>query len=87
MHRTCISVRGLGRKFCFRFIFANPRGEPDSNFEWAEGYQTRFGVTYVDFEHGQARHPKKSATVVGDLFCSLMQDSKEIEEAKGQGQG
>jgi len=45
----------------------------DSNFEWAEGYKTRFGVTYVDFEHGQARHPKRSATVVGDLFRSLIE--------------
>ncbi|KAF1955311.1 beta-glucosidase [Byssothecium circinans] len=38
------------------------------NFEWAEGYETRFGVTYVDYEGGQKRHPKKSAKEVGRIF-------------------
>lgn len=39
-----------------------------SNFEWAEGYETRFGVTYVDYEGGQKRHPKKSALEIGKIF-------------------
>lgn len=43
-----------------------------SNFEWAEGYETRFGVTAVDYENGQQRYPKKSAKVVGDLFNQLI---------------
>ncbi|TDL27833.1 glycoside hydrolase family 1 protein [Rickenella mellea] len=30
------------------------------NFEWADGYSTRFGVTYVDYET-QKRYPKESA--------------------------
>jgi beta-glucosidase len=30
------------------------------NFEWADGYITRFGVTYVDYET-QKRYPKDSA--------------------------
>ncbi|THH21387.1 hypothetical protein EW146_g134 [Bondarzewia mesenterica] len=30
------------------------------NFEWADGYVTRFGVTYVDYET-QRRYPKDSA--------------------------
>lgn len=42
------------------------------NFEWAEGYETRFGVTYVDYEGGQKRYPKKSAKVVGPLFEALI---------------
>ncbi|KIX01985.1 uncharacterized protein Z518_07924 [Rhinocladiella mackenziei CBS 650.93] len=38
------------------------------NFEWAEGYETRFGVTYVDYENGQKRHPKKSAKEMRKIF-------------------
>ncbi|WPH04842.1 Hypothetical protein R9X50_00773900 [Acrodontium crateriforme] len=43
------------------------------NFEWAEGYETRFGVTYVDYQGGQKRYPKESAKVVAQLFNSLCQ--------------
>ncbi|KFY17938.1 hypothetical protein V492_00267 [Pseudogymnoascus sp. VKM F-4246] len=42
------------------------------NFEWAEGYKTRFGVTFVDYEGGQKRFPKKSAKVVGPFFDKLI---------------
>ncbi|CAK7203547.1 hypothetical protein SEUCBS139899_006281 [Sporothrix eucalyptigena] len=42
------------------------------NFEWAEGYETRFGVTYVDYENGQKRVPKKSAFSLKPLFDSLI---------------
>ncbi|VUC33544.1 unnamed protein product, partial [Clonostachys rosea] len=42
------------------------------NFEWAEGYETRFGVTYVDYENGQKRYPKKSAKSLKPLFDSLI---------------
>ena len=38
----------------------------------AEGYETRFGVTYVDYENGQVRHPKKSAGVVGPFVEALI---------------
>ena len=30
------------------------------NFEWADGYASRFGVTYVDYKT-QKRYPKDSA--------------------------
>ena len=46
-----------------------------SNFEWAEGYETRFGVTYVDYEGGQKRIPKKSAKVIGELFDQYIKKS------------
>lgn len=42
------------------------------NFEWAEGYETRFGVTFVDYEGGQKRFPKKSAKSVGPMFEALI---------------
>jgi len=44
------------------------------NFEWAEGYETRFGVTFVDYEGGQKRYPKKSAKIIGPLFESLIKE-------------
>lgn len=40
------------------------------NFEWAEGYETRFGCVYVDYETME-RKPKRSAGVVRDLFEGL----------------
>jgi beta-glucosidase len=42
------------------------------NFEWAEGYETRFGVCYVDYENGQKRYPKKSAKHLKPLFDSFI---------------
>jgi len=43
------------------------------NFEWAEGYETRFGVTFVDYEGGQKRYPKKSAKAIGEIFEKLIE--------------
>ncbi|KAJ7201376.1 beta-glucosidase, partial [Mycena pura] len=37
------------------------------NFEWADGYITRFGVTYVDYDT-QQRIPKESASFVSKWF-------------------
>lgn len=43
------------------------------NFEWAEGYETRFGVCYVDYVGGQKRWAKKSAKILGPLFDGIIE--------------
>lgn len=40
------------------------------NFEWADGYTTRFGVTYVDYDT-QKRYPKDSATFLKNVRIVL----------------
>lgn len=42
------------------------------NFEWAEGYVTRFGVTFTDYEKGCERVPKRSAKVVRETVEALI---------------
>ncbi|KAH7096805.1 beta-glucosidase 1B [Auriculariales sp. MPI-PUGE-AT-0066] len=39
------------------------------NFEWADGYVTRFGITYVDYET-QKRYPKRSQKFITQWFNS-----------------
>jgi Glycosyl hydrolase family 1 len=39
-----------------------------SNFEWAEGFNTRFGVTYIDYKDEQKRYPKASAKFIRNWF-------------------
>lgn len=43
------------------------------NFEWAFGYDRRFGIVYVDFQTLK-RYPKDSA-----LFCKAVSESKAVE--------
>jgi Glycosyl hydrolase family 1 len=40
-----------------------------SNFEWAEGFNTRFGVTYIDYKDEQKRYPKASAKFIRAWFA------------------
>ena len=42
------------------------------NYEWSEGYLTRFGVTFVDYENDQRRYPKKSAGEIKGMFEKYM---------------
>lgn len=38
------------------------------NWEWAEGNTARFGVCYIDYDHGLKRHPKDSAWAMKKYF-------------------
>lgn len=40
------------------------------NFEWADGYQKRFGVTYVDYKNGLTRYSKKSSSFLTNFFMA-----------------
>ena len=42
------------------------------NIVWTEEYETRFGITSVNYEGGQKRYPKKSAKTIGPIFESLI---------------
>jgi len=44
------------------------------NWEWAEGYVPRFGVTYVDFETRQ-RYPKLSSRAVTQVRLDCYRDT------------
>jgi beta-glucosidase len=44
----------------------------DSNFEWADGQITRFGVTYVDYKGDHKRYLKKSGMEIGKIFDALI---------------
>ncbi|KAF8146455.1 glycoside hydrolase family 1 protein [Mycena galopus ATCC 62051] len=47
------------------------------NFEWADGYITRFGVTYVDY-NTQERLPKDSANFIIKWFKDRTQQPEEL---------
>ncbi|THH20383.1 hypothetical protein EW146_g997 [Bondarzewia mesenterica] len=45
------------------------------NFEWADAYETRFGVTYVDYKT-QKRYPKDSSAFLIKFFKEHIESSK-----------
>jgi beta-glucosidase len=49
------------------------------NFEWAEGYETRFGCVFVDYETME-RKPKRSAGVVREIFEGLCGRNERLYE-------
>lgn len=53
------------------------------NFEWADGYETRFGVCYVDYVNGQKRYPKKSAQHLAPLFKGLKRKETKLNGGDG----
>ncbi|KAG2006778.1 beta-glucosidase [Coprinopsis cinerea AmutBmut pab1-1] len=55
-----INIDGVDIRSYFPWSFLD-------NFEWADGYTTRFGVTYVDYDT-QKRYPKDSAKFLVQWF-------------------
>ena len=51
------------------------------NFEWAEGYEKRFGIVHVDFET-QKRTPKRSFEWLRDVIRANAVASDEVESAR-----
>ena len=55
-------------------------------------YETRFGVTFVDYTNGQQRHPKKSALELQNIFKKYIgklpakEGGKEAEKEKVNGE-
>ena len=41
------------------------------NFEWADGYNVRFGITYVDYANNLTRYPKESYYLYQSLINYL----------------
>ncbi|PIN20634.1 Beta-glucosidase, lactase phlorizinhydrolase [Handroanthus impetiginosus] len=53
------------------------------NFEWAEGYMSRFGIMYIDFINHQTRYPKDSAV----WFCKFLNSkNKQLIESSAKRQ-
>jgi hypothetical protein len=55
-----------------------------SNFEWAEGYNTRFGVTYVDYIDEQKRYPKASARFITKWFKEHIAQMTEVDDVEDE---
>jgi len=47
------------------------------NFEWADGYNVRFGMTYIEYDEDEKRIMKDSAYV----YQKLISTSSEMEKA------
>uniref|UniRef100_A0A0W0F186 beta-glucosidase n=1 Tax=Moniliophthora roreri TaxID=221103 RepID=A0A0W0F186_MONRR len=56
------------------------------NFEWAEGYQVRFGVTFVDFET-QQRYPKDSSKFLAEVGITLFLTFQLLKKKLSSGTG
>ncbi len=49
------------------------------NFEWSEGYGSRFGLVRVDYEEDQKRTPKQSFHSYADLIKGFIGDGKQAD--------
>ncbi|KAM1276190.1 hypothetical protein ACFX2J_028488 [Malus domestica] len=49
------------------------------NFEWAEGYRSRFGLNYVDYDGALTRYPKRSANWFKTFLKKSQRNMKNIQ--------
>ena len=63
-------VRALGRAMAERGVDARGYFHWSllDNFEWAEGFEPRFGLIAVDYEHGFVRRPRASASLYARII-------------------
>ncbi|KAI6715979.1 glycosyl hydrolase family 1 [Diplocarpon mali] len=66
------SLKGENEMLRKQILDDECRADLMDNFEWAEVYEARFSVAFVDYEGGQKRYLKKSAKIIGPLFESLI---------------
>jgi len=52
------------------------------NFEWADGYEKRFGLYYVDYKDNMKRYPKRSVSWFRDYIKSSTDTSYLEQESK-----
>jgi len=55
------------------------------NFEWAEGFEPRFGLYHVDYEGDDARTPTEGATVLGAIAAARQLTSEQRSTHGGDG--
>ena len=55
------------------------------NFEWAEGYEPRFGLYRVDYDNDYARAPTEGATVYGEVIGQRRLTDEIIDQYGGLG--
>ncbi|CAN6558878.1 unnamed protein product [Malus baccata var. baccata] len=49
------------------------------NFEWAEGYRSRFGLNYVNYDGALTRYPKRSANWFKTFLKKSQRNMKNIQ--------
>ncbi|KAL3825604.1 hypothetical protein ACJIZ3_021633 [Penstemon smallii] len=75
------AIAGVNVKAYFLWSFAD-------NFEWAEGYTSRFGIFYIDYKDGRyTRVPKTSAIWWKNFFTKIGPRGSLKREAKHIGHG
>lgn len=84
-HRLCLAGRGEWQT-CALSLFPVSSGCGITDRTLA-GYETRFGVTFVDYENNQQRYPKKSALELKNIFGKYIGKLPAVGEANGAAKG